>query len=39
TKASHLQDAVAGLALKLTDAEVASLEADYIAHAEIGIRV
>jgi 1-deoxyxylulose-5-phosphate synthase len=39
TKASHLEDAVAGLALKLTDEEVASLEARYVPHAEIGVRV
>ncbi len=37
SKASHLEDAVAALALQLTDEEVARLEAHYIPHAVAGL--
>jgi aryl-alcohol dehydrogenase-like predicted oxidoreductase len=37
TKAAHLEDAVAGLSLKLTDEELARLEAHYIPHAVAGL--
>ena len=36
TKPHHLQDAVAGLALRLTAEEVAALEAPYTPHAVVG---
>lgn len=38
TKPHHLTDAVAALSLKLTDEEIAGLEAHYIPHAVTGLR-
>jgi aryl-alcohol dehydrogenase-like predicted oxidoreductase len=35
-KAGHLSDAVAALSLKLTDEEIAALEAPYVPHAVVG---
>jgi aryl-alcohol dehydrogenase-like predicted oxidoreductase len=36
TKAHHLEDAVAGVELKLTNEEIASLEEPYVAHPVLG---
>jgi aryl-alcohol dehydrogenase-like predicted oxidoreductase len=38
TKASHLDDAVAAMGLKLTPGEVAELEAPYVPHAITGFQ-
>ena len=38
SKAEHLDDAVAALAIKLTDEEVRTLEEAYVPHAVVGIR-
>ena len=36
TKAQHLDDAVAALELKLSETEIAQLEASYVPHAVVG---
>ena len=36
TKVSHLDDAVAALSVKLTDEEIARLEAPYVPHEVVG---
>jgi aryl-alcohol dehydrogenase-like predicted oxidoreductase len=36
SKPGHLEDAVAALALKLSDDEIAGLEAPYVPHAIVG---
>ena len=36
SKPNHLEDAVAALALELSDEEIAALEAAYVPHAEVG---
>jgi aryl-alcohol dehydrogenase-like predicted oxidoreductase len=36
SKPQHLDDAVAALSLRLTDEEIATLEAPYVPHAVVG---
>jgi aryl-alcohol dehydrogenase-like predicted oxidoreductase len=36
TKLQHLDDAVAALTMRLTAAEIAALESDYIPHSVVG---